>query len=78
MRKDKAPAWEEVGKYATDLFTDESIEIIKNQDINQPLFLMISHLAVHAANEGKFLEAPQEAINEFKYISDPNRRTYAG
>lgn len=39
---------------------------------------MLSHLAVHSANEGKYLEAPQETINKFRHIVDPNRRTYAG
>lgn len=40
--------------------------------------MYLSHLAVHAANRGKFLEAPQEVINRFQHIADPNRRTFAG
>lgn len=43
-----------------------------------PLFLYVAHLAVHAANAGKLLEAPQEEIDKFRHIIDPNRRTYAG
>lgn len=39
---------------------------------------MMSHLAVHRGNEGKPLEAPQEAINKLNHIVDSNRRTYAG
>ena len=33
---------------------------------------------MHAGNSGKLLEAPQEIINKFRHISEPNRRTYAG
>lgn len=40
--------------------------------------MMVSHLAPHAGNEGKPLEAPQETINNFKHIVDSSRRTYAG
>lgn len=39
---------------------------------------MLSHLAGHTANKGKYLEAPQEVINKFRHIQDANRRTYAG
>ncbi|ENN73788.1 hypothetical protein YQE_09608, partial [Dendroctonus ponderosae] len=69
--------FEETGKYATDLFTDYTVETILNHDAAKPLFVMLSHLGVHTANKGKPLEAPQEAINKFKHIADANRRTYA-
>lgn len=78
LRKDGQPIFEETGKYATDLFTDYTVETILNHDGAKPLFVMLSHLGVHTANKGKPLEAPQEAINKFKYIVDANRRTYAG
>ncbi|KAL3266707.1 hypothetical protein HHI36_010869 [Cryptolaemus montrouzieri] len=77
LRYDKTPSWENVGKYATDLFTEYGVNVIQNHDVSTPLFLMMSHLAVHSGNEGKPLEAPQETINKFKHIVDANRRTYA-
>ncbi|XP_031341212.1 arylsulfatase B-like isoform X2 [Photinus pyralis] len=77
LRKGTEPAWEFAGQYATDVFTDYSVKLIQNHDPNLPLFMILSHLAVHSANEGKLLEAPQEAINKFKHVYDSNRRTYA-
>ncbi|CAG2066655.1 unnamed protein product, partial [Timema podura] len=63
--------------YATDVFTDEAVRLISNHRETEPLFLYLAHLAPHAGNKGKLLEAPQEVINKFDYIADPNRRTYA-
>ncbi|KAL1509593.1 hypothetical protein ABEB36_004304 [Hypothenemus hampei] len=77
LRKDGQPAFDEVGKYATDLFTEYCVNTIANRESSKPLFIMLSHLGVHTANKGKPLEAPQETINKFKHIVDANRRTYA-
>jgi arylsulfatase B len=71
-------AWDLEGQYATEVFTEEALRIIEEHDKCKPLFLYLSHLAVHAGNTGKLLEAPQEIINRFKHIKEPNRRTYAG
>ncbi|XP_075213981.1 arylsulfatase B-like [Lycorma delicatula] len=65
------------GKYATSSFTEEAIKVIKNHKKNKPLFLYLAHLAVHGGNEGKVLEAPEETIDKFANIFNPNRRTYA-
>lgn len=78
LRRDQYPAWDLQGKYATDVFTEQAVQIIRNHPDTKPLFLMVSHLAPHAANPGKRLEAPQETIDKFKHIIDSNRRTYAG
>lgn len=78
LRKDGVPMFEEAGKYATDLFTDYAVKTIQAQDESKPLFLVLSHLAVHGGNVGKVLEAPQESVNKFKHVADANRRTYAG
>lgn len=78
MRRNTSSAWDTVGEYATDLFTTEAVKVINDQPLGKPLFLYIAHLAVHAGNKGKLLEAPQETINQFRYINDPNRRTFAG
>lgn len=78
LRRGFTSAWDVQGQYATDLFTQEAVHAIENHPWGTPMFLYIAHLGVHAGNEGKWLEAPQEEINKFAYIADPNRRTYAG
>ncbi|XP_066993734.2 arylsulfatase B [Anabrus simplex] len=77
MRRNLTTAWDLAGRYATDLFTDHAIDIINHHNPKQPLFIFLAHLAVHAGNPGKLLEAPQEVIDRFRYIKEPNRRTYA-
>ncbi|EFA02301.1 arylsulfatase B [Tribolium castaneum] len=77
LRRDTVPSWNDAGKYATDLFAEHAVDVIQKHNVNTPLFMMIAHLAVHVGNEGKWLEAPQETVNKFKHIRDPNRRTYA-
>ncbi|XP_022191942.2 arylsulfatase B [Nilaparvata lugens] len=77
FRVNYTTAWHYQGKYATDVFTEEAEHIIQHHNASKPLFLYMPHLACHAGNEGKWLEAPQEAINKFSFIPDPNRRTYA-
>jgi len=61
-------AWDLEGEYATDVFTNEAVRIIE-EDQSRPLFLYLSHLAVHAGNSGKLLEAPQEVINKFTFLN---------
>ncbi|XP_025417758.1 arylsulfatase B-like [Sipha flava] len=77
MRRNDTIAWDVVGKYATDVFTDEAVRLIKTQPTDKPLFMYLAHVAVHTGNRGKYLEAPQSEINKFSHILDPNRRTYA-
>ncbi|KDR13867.1 arylsulfatase B-like [Zootermopsis nevadensis] len=77
FRRNMDTAWELDGQYATDVFTDECVNIIRNHNSSSSLFLYVGHLAVHAGNVGKPLEAPQESIDNFRYIPDPNRRTLA-
>jgi hypothetical protein len=78
FRRNMDTAWDLDGHYATDVFTDEALRIIHAHDDSKPLFLYLSHLAVHSGNAGKLLEAPQEVIDKFGHIPEPNRRTYAG
>lgn len=66
------------GSYVTDLFTEEAEKIILNNNHKKPLFLMVNHLAMHTANDEDPLQAPQETIDQFDYIKDKRRRTYAG
>lgn len=37
--------------YATDLFTNEAVKVIKDHDKKKPLFLVVNHLAPHAGIE---------------------------
>lgn len=78
FRRNMDTAWNLEGQYATEVFTEEALRIIEQHNTCKPLFLYFSHLAVHAGNTGKLLEAPQEIINTFRHIKEPNRRTYAG
>lgn len=41
------------------------------------MFLFVSHLAPHTGTENAPLQAPNDELNKFSYISDKNRRTYA-
>ncbi|KAL9904854.1 LOW QUALITY PROTEIN: arylsulfatase B [Glossina fuscipes fuscipes] len=78
FRRDLRPWPEANGTYATDVFTDEAVRIIKCHDESKPLFLLISHLAVHTGKNKNPLQAPEEEVKKFPYISNPRRRTYAG
>lgn len=64
--------------YVTDLFTAEAERIIMQNSGSKPLFLLVTHLAVHTANEEDPLQAPEEEIEKFSYIKDVRRRKYAG
>lgn len=67
------------GTYATDLFTDEALKVIKKHDgTKKPLFMMLNHIAVHSGNSYDLLQAPKDDIAKYSFITDPNRRIYAG
>lgn len=75
MHRGDAPAYDVSDKYVTDLFTDEAVRIIQGHDPARPLYLQISHLAVHAP-----LESPQDYDRydqQFMNIREANRRKYA-
>lgn len=65
-------------KYATQLFTEEAVKIIKNRDSSKPLYLQINHVAPHAGNSDDPLQAPTEDIARYNYILDGNRKKLAG
>ncbi|KAF4525381.1 hypothetical protein B566_EDAN013232, partial [Ephemera danica] len=66
-----------LGEYATRLFTQEAEKLIAEHDTSRPMFLYFGQLAVHSANPYKPLQAPQETIDKFAYITDPKRRVFA-
>jgi hypothetical protein len=78
FRRNMLPVLHLSGRYATDVFTDEAVRIIETHNKSSPLFLYLAHLACHAGNIGKLLEAPKDAIDKFGHIIEPNRKTYAG
>lgn len=82
MMRDLSVACDTVGKYSTDLFTDEAVKLIQQHDKKNPMFLYLAHDAVHASNiKGSFkskLEAPAEEYAKFPYIKRADRRAYAG
>ncbi|KAB0799282.1 hypothetical protein PPYR_07162 [Photinus pyralis] len=80
MRRNRHVAWETQNNYATQLFTQVSQETIMKHDYAKPLFLMVSHLAVHAADRNQLLEVPDlvETNKTFGYITDYRRRLFAG
>ncbi|XP_060839029.1 arylsulfatase B-like [Rhopalosiphum padi] len=73
---------EMVDQYATDIFTNEAnkvIKLCKNQE--KPMFLMVSHLAVHTGVPGpNILEVLNKTHNDikFNYIENKERRLFAG
>ncbi|XP_011179349.2 arylsulfatase B [Zeugodacus cucurbitae] len=79
FRRDLSPWPEADGLYATDVFTQEAERVIYQHDAAaKPLFLLMSHLAVHTGNENNPMQAPEEEVEKFSHISDKKRRTYAG
>lgn len=77
MRKNLEFYRDSLGVYATDLFAQESVNIIRNHNREKPLFLYIPHLSPHAANSDDPLQAPQAKIDSFSYIKNEQRRKYA-
>ena len=77
MRRNLSVADDLHGKYSTHLFTEEAIKILDKHNKSIPLFLYISHTAVHSANPNQPLQAPNETIESLKYIQNENRRRYA-
>ena len=66
----------EWGNYTTEMFTDVAISRIMDHDANHPLFLLVSHLAVHSANSKAPLQAPEEEQKMFEDVQHPQRKMY--
>lgn len=74
------PQWEYQGKYATELFTKKSLEVIDSHNTSEPLFLYLGHLAAHTGANGTELGVPNinETEEKYSYIDEPMRRRFAG
>lgn len=64
-------AIEEAG-YDTTLFGNEAVEFIRRADGTKPIFLYLAFTAPHTP-----YQAPEEYLDRYKEIPDPNRRAYA-
>ncbi|XP_055627337.1 arylsulfatase B-like isoform X2 [Toxorhynchites rutilus septentrionalis] len=77
MRQNLEVDFNTSGTYITDHFTDAASSIILKHKPEEPLFLMVNHLAPHAGNDDDPLQAPDEVVQRFKHVFDGDRRTYA-
>ncbi|KAK6642048.1 hypothetical protein RUM44_013771 [Polyplax serrata] len=77
MRQGMYPAWHFHGRYSTHVYTSESVRIIKNYNSTKPLFLYVSHAAVHSGNKYNPLPAPDSTVDKLDYIRNYNRRKFA-
>lgn len=64
--------------YGTDLYTAKAVNIIQNHNEDTPLFLMLSQIATHSGEESDRLQAPPDEIAKFDYITDEEKRIFAG
>lgn len=62
------------------MFTKKAENIINELGTDEPLFLMLSHLAGHTGADGFELGIENQTANdiEFSHIRDKRRRLYAG
>ncbi|XP_050072048.1 arylsulfatase B-like [Anopheles maculipalpis] len=78
MRQNRFVNYAANGTYATDYFTMAAKDIIaQHGKSEEPMLLVLNHLAPHAGNDDDPLQAPQETIDKFTYIQNRDRRTYA-
>lgn len=58
--------------YSTTLLGNEAVKLIHGQDLEKPLYLYLTFNAPHSP-----YQAPQEYLDQYASIAEPNRRTYA-
>ena len=56
----------------TSLLGDDAVRFIDAQNAKKPFFMYLAFTAPHTS-----YQAPQEYIERYRQISDPNRRIYA-
>ncbi|XP_058126650.1 arylsulfatase B [Anopheles ziemanni] len=77
MRRGYDVAYDLHGQYTTHVISSESVRIVENHNTSEPLFLYVSHAAVHSANPYDFLPAPDSTVMELGKIENYARRKYA-
>ncbi|CAG5005739.1 unnamed protein product [Parnassius apollo] len=65
------------GAYATDVYTDEAVKLIRGHNSSDGLFLVVAHSAVHSGNPYEFLRAPDDLVANFSHLPDRQRQKYA-
>ncbi|XP_068628006.1 arylsulfatase B [Battus philenor] len=65
------------GVYATDIYTDEAVKLIRAHNESSPMFLVVGHSAVHSGNPSEFLRAPDAVVANFSHVQDLQRRKFA-
>ncbi|CAD5116253.1 DgyrCDS5161 [Dimorphilus gyrociliatus] len=73
LRNNKEPVRNETGHYSAELFGEKAIQVIKDHNKNNPLFLYMAFQSVHAP-----LQVPERYLKYYKHVQDKDRRTYAG
>jgi len=67
-------AWEDDGKYSTNLFAEEAVKVIHQHNTSEPLFLYQAWQGVHFPRQ-----VPQHYIDPYIHrINDTERRDFAG
>ncbi|XP_063986883.1 arylsulfatase B-like [Diachasmimorpha longicaudata] len=74
MRRNMSVSYETKNRYFTDLYTEETIRLIDNHNKSTPMFIYLAHAAVYSGNSENLLQAPDEEVAKFSYISGPERR----
>ncbi|KAI5630822.1 sulfatase domain-containing protein [Phthorimaea operculella] len=77
FRRNFTTAHDLFGKYATDIYTEEAVRVIRSHDARSPLFLMVAHSAVHSGNPWEPIRAPDQLVDSYSHIADPSRRRFA-
>ncbi|KAL1472867.1 hypothetical protein MTO96_022648 [Rhipicephalus appendiculatus] len=70
--------WNKTGMYATRVFTERATEIIAQHDKTKPLFMLVAHQGVQAANGYGSVQCPQEHLESFASIAHRKRVLLAG
>lgn len=78
LRLNSEVLWNKTGTYATQVFTERATEIIAQHDKTKPLFMLVAHQGVEAANECGSVQCPPEHLETFANIGHRKRVLLAG
>ncbi|XP_054923804.2 arylsulfatase B-like [Dermacentor andersoni] len=78
LRLNREVLWNKTGTYATRAFTERATEIIAQHDKAKPLFMLIAHQGVQAANNYGSVQCPPEHLDTFATIAHRKRILLAG
>ncbi|XP_049523753.1 arylsulfatase B [Dermacentor silvarum] len=78
LRLNREVLWNKTGTYATRVFTERATEIIAHHDKSKPLFMLVAHQGVQAANDYGSVQCPPEHLESFAPIAHRKRVLLAG